>query len=135
MPLRERRAIAAITRRNYICPMVRTFVFAAWAAFGLICFLTLSPIGLRPTIGQQGPERFLAYAVLGGLLALAYPNRFSRVAMFIPIMAFGLEALQHITPDRHGHLADAFVKAVGGLAGCSVARLAEIVIEKRFTKL
>jgi apolipoprotein N-acyltransferase len=113
--------------------MIRTlFAFAAWATFGLICFVTLSPIGLRPEIGSPGPERFLAFVLLGGLLVIAYPNRFGRLAIFIVIVALGLEALQQITPDRHGHLADTIVKVVGGWAGCSVAWLGQIVIEKRF---
>lgn len=109
--------------------MVRKLaVFAAWATFGLICFVTLSPLGLRPGTGSVGPERFAAYALLGSLFVIAYPRHFVRVASFILIAAFGLELMQHLTPDRHGHLIDAMEKIVGGLAGCSVARLVQIVI-------
>ena len=36
--------------------------------------------------------------------------------------AAGLEALQLLTPDRHGRAADAFVKALGGISGISVGQ-------------
>jgi hypothetical protein len=104
-------------------------VLAAWATFGLICFVTLSPIGLRPATGAVGFERFAAYALMGLLFVLAYPHQFVRLATFIVIAAVGLEALQHLTPDRHGHLTDAAAKIAGGFAGCSVARLAQILVE------
>jgi|ERR1700738_2455444 hypothetical protein len=112
--------------------MVRKIMtFAAWAALGLICFVTLSPIGLRPETGAVGFERFAAYVLLGLLFVVAYPRHFTRLALFITIVALGLEALQHLTPDRHGHLADAAQKIAGGLAGCSFTRLAQILLEKR----
>jgi hypothetical protein len=111
--------------------MVRKLItFAAWATFGLICFVTLSPIGFRPETGGAAQERFVAYTLLGILFVIAYPHHFARLATFIVIAALGLEALQHLTPDRHGHLADAIEKVAGGLAGCSVARLAQILMEK-----
>jgi hypothetical protein len=103
---------------------------AAWATFGLICFVTLSPIGLRPSTGSVGLERFAAFALLGTLFVWAYPRYFTRVACFIIVFALGLEALQHLTPDRHGQIADAVEKAAGGLAGCSLARLSQILMEK-----
>ena len=103
--------------------MVRKLaVFAAWAGFGLICFVTLSPIGLRPETGDPRLERFVAYAVLGVLFAVAYPRHFVRLATFLAIAAMGLEALQHLTPDRHGHIPDAMEKVAGAWAGCAVLR-------------
>jgi hypothetical protein len=72
-------------------------VFAAWTTFGLICFVTLSPIALRPETGDPKLERFIAYAVLGALFMAAYPRHFVRLAIFLAIAAMGLEALQH--PD------------------------------------
>lgn len=105
--------------------------FSAWTTLGLICFVTLSPLGLRPQTGSAWPDRFAAYALLGILFAMAYPQHFVRLATFIAIAALGLEALQHLTPDRHGHLADAIEKVAGGFTGCSVARLAQLLVEKR----
>jgi|SRR5579872_6476853 len=108
--------------------------FAAWAVLGLICFVTLSPIGLRPETGSVGVERFAAYALMGVLFATAYPNRVVRWAAFLAIVAFGLEALQHLTPDRHGHLADAMEKTLGGWTGCGTATLARHLFESRFRR-
>jgi hypothetical protein len=108
----------------------KLFRLAAWFVFILICFATLSPLGLRPTTGAVGPERFMAFALLGILFVLAYPHHFGRLALFVVIIATGLEALQHLTPDRHGHLTDALQKALGGLAGCGVTRLGQMLVEK-----
>jgi hypothetical protein len=109
----------------------KLFKLAAWFVFVLICFATLSPLGLRPTTtGGVGPERFMAFALLGILFVLAYPHHFIRLALFVVVIAAGLEALQHLTPDRHGHLIDALEKAIGGLAGCSVTRLVQLLVEK-----
>ena len=105
-------------------------VFAAWAAFGLICFVTLSPIGLRPETGVPRLERFVAYAVLGALFMVAYPRHFIRLASFLAVAALGLEALQHLTPDRHGHVADAMEKIAGAWAGCAAVRFVQILIER-----
>jgi hypothetical protein len=127
-------AIARVFHWRYIELMVRKLItLAAWATLCLICFATLSPIGLRPGTGSVGLERFAAFALLGMLFVLAYPRHFIRLALFILIVAIGLEAFQHLTPDRHGHLADALVKAAGGLVGCIAARLLEILMEKLVT--
>jgi hypothetical protein len=108
--------------------MVRKLaVFAAWVTFGLICFVTLSPIWLRPETGEPRLERFVAYAALGALFMVAYPRHFVRWVALLAIAAAGLEALQHLTPDRHGHVSDAMQKIVGGWAGCAVVRFGQIL--------
>jgi VanZ family protein len=68
-------------------------------------------------------ERFITYAVLGALFMAAYPRHFIRLAALLAALAMGLEALQHLTPDRHGHLADAIQKILGAWAGCATFRL------------
>jgi hypothetical protein len=111
--------------------MVRNLAaFAAWAAFGLICFVTLSPIGLRPQTGDPGLERFVAYAVLGSLFMTAYPRYFTRLATFLAVAALALEVLQHLTPDRDGHLADGMEKVLGAWAGCAAIRFTRILTER-----
>ncbi|MGY4502595.1 VanZ family protein [Bradyrhizobium sp. GM24.11] len=109
-------------------------VLAAWITLGLIVFVTLSPIGLRPETGSVELERFGAYGLLGALFVFGYPHHFTRVMTLILAMAIGLELLQHITPDRHGHLADAVEKLVGGFAGGSFARLAQNLRPKHTIK-
>ena len=106
----------------------RLIALAAWATLAFICFVTLSPIGLRPGTGSVGFERFAAYALLGVFLTSAYPKHFGRAATLVVVAALGFEALQHLTPDRHGHFADAVQKAAGGLVGCSVGRLRKMLI-------
>lgn len=72
-------------------------------------------------------ERFAAYAVLGALFVTAYPRHFVRVMSLVLAVAISLEVLQHLTPDRHGHLVDAMEKITGGVAGCSCTRLGQIL--------
>ncbi|WP_426424874.1 hypothetical protein [Bradyrhizobium genosp. A] len=103
---------------------------AAWLVFGLIVFATLSPIGLRPETGHVRIERFAAYALLGALFVAAYPHHFTRTMSLVLAAAILLEVLQHLTPDRHGHLIDAMEKFMGGVAGCSFTRLTQILSRK-----
>ena len=112
--------------------MIRKLVvFAAWTAFGVICFVTLSPMALRPQTGEPRLERFVAYAVLGALFMAAYPRHFIRLAVFLALAALGLEALQHLTPDRHGRMADATQKVLGAWAGCAALRSLHVLTQGR----
>jgi hypothetical protein len=42
--------------------------------------------------------------------------------------ALGLEALQLLTPDRHGRAMDAFVKALGGISGICVGQMVSFLL-------
>jgi len=95
----------------------------AWAILAFIVFATLSPIGLRPHLEDASVERFGAFAFVGLLFGLAYPKRLWLVLLLVVGSACILEALQHLTPDRHGQVSDALVKLVGGVAGVGVAWL------------
>jgi hypothetical protein len=53
---------------------------------------------------------------MGLAFGLAYPNRLRLVVVIVFGSAFGLEALQLLTPDRHGRILDALVKASGGIS-------------------
>jgi hypothetical protein len=66
---------------------------------------------------------------------LAYPQRLMAYTSFIIFAAGVLEALQLMTRDRHGRIADAIVKAVGGTFGVAVALIILIVAERRKTEL
>jgi hypothetical protein len=104
----------------------RLTALGAWATLAFICFVTLSPISLRPKTGEVGLERFAAFALLGVLFASAYPRHFLRLILFLVFVVFGLEAFQLLTPDRHGHLLDAIEKAAGALGGACFVRLIQI---------
>ena len=110
----------------------RLLAAAAWIAFALIVFVTISPIDMRPVITTNPDiERFAAFALLGLLFGLAYPRRLAVDASFVVIAAGVLETFQLITRDRHGHAADAFVKAAGGAFGVAMALIILIVLERR----
>ncbi len=96
---------------------------AGWLALAFIVYATLSPIDARPSLAGPHLEHFAAFALMGLAFALAYPSRVLFVVVIVVGAAVGLEALQVLTPDRHGRAADAFVKALGGIGGISVGQL------------
>ncbi|MBS0331918.1 MAG: VanZ family protein [Proteobacteria bacterium] len=95
------------------------------AAFGLmaIAFVTLCPIGLRPSLGDANLERFVAYLGLGGLFALAAGRRVLAATVAVIVFALALEAAQRLAPGRHAVPAEAILKALGGVVGVTGAQL------------
>ena len=109
----------------------RLSVVAAWLALAFIIFVTLSPIGARPSIGSSHLEHFGAFALIGLAFALAYPNRILTIVAIVVGAALGLEALQLLTSDRHARAADALVKALGGISGICAGQLMYFLIRVR----
>jgi hypothetical protein len=113
----------------YLPTMVqRISTVTGWFALAFIVYATLSPIDDRPVIAGAQLEHFAAFAVAGLAFGLAYPRRIFLVATIILITAFGLEALQLLTPDRHARLLDALVKAAGGVCGIGIGQLAQLFL-------
>jgi VanZ family protein len=109
----------------------RLLAAAAWIAFGVIVFATLSPLNLRPTATRDpNLERFVAYALLGLLFGLAYPRRLVACLLLVVAAAGVLETLQLVMQDRHGHLLDALVKAAGGVFGIGIAFVVVLMAER-----
>ena len=46
----------------------------------------------------------------------------------------GLEALQLLTPDRHGRVLDATVKAAGGCFGVCISQLGTFILKSKFNR-
>lgn len=100
---------------------LRAIQFAAWASLVVVAIAALAPIEFRPTSSlPPTAERFAAFAAVGFAFALAYPRQFWLAALVVIAAALLLEALQMLSPSRHGRLADALVKVVGGVAGLLV---------------
>ncbi len=95
-------------------PLLLSLVVLGIAA---ITFATLCPISLRPHLASANQERFGAYVVLGGLLALAAGRRWLASAMFVVVLVCALEAAQLLVPGRDAVISDALVKALGGVLG------------------
>jgi VanZ family protein len=105
---------------------------AAWTALAVLVFVTISPLGLRPVVtANPNIERFAAFAIVGLLFGFAYPRRLALDAVFMIIAAGTLEAFQLITPDRHGHIADALVKGAGGAFGVVLALIISLTAQRR----
>jgi VanZ like family len=108
----------------YLAGMIqRLSAITGWLALAYIVFVTLSPVADRPSLTSPYLERFVAFALIGFALALAHPNRILLVVVLVVGAAFGLEALQLLTPDRHARAADALTKALGGISGISVGQM------------
>ena len=99
-----------------------------WLALVFIICATLSPAGVRPSISSPHLEHFAAFALMGLAFAFAYPNRILLVVVIVVGAALGLEALQLLTPDRHGRAADAFVKALGGISGVCIGQVLSFLL-------
>ena len=112
----------------------RISVIAGWLAFALIIYATMSPIDARPVFINPHLEQFAAFALLGIAFTLAYPNRVLLVVAVILGTAAGLEALQLLTPDRHGRAADAFVKALGGISGISIGQTLSFLLRIKLVR-
>jgi hypothetical protein len=112
----------------------RISTIAGWLAFAFIVYATLSPIDARPVLAGPQLEHFAAFALMGLAFALGYPHRMLMVAAMVLISAFGLEALQLLTPDRHGRLLDALVKAAGGICGIGIGQLAQLVLRAQINR-
>ncbi|MGQ8630715.1 antibiotic resistance protein VanZ [Agrobacterium sp. DKPNP3] len=92
--------------------------YVAWSLLLLIVIATVSPIGLRPhTLTTVSIDRAGAFAVCAAAFVLAYPRHWLLVIAAGIVAAFGIEALQYLSPTRHPHLTDAAVKAAGAIAG------------------
>ena len=94
---------------------------ARWIAFALavaIAAVTLTPIGFRPmTNASVDIERALAFAVLGGAIALGLPRNMIVGTLLAVAYAAILEAGQNFVPGRHGQMHDFGVKALAVVVG------------------
>ena len=106
----------------------RLSAIIGYLALGFVVFATLSPIDARPSFTTPHLEHFAAFALIGVTFALAYPDRLLLVFAIVVGAAFGLEALQLLTPDRHGRAADALIKALGGISGICVGQMASFLL-------
>jgi VanZ family protein len=98
-----------------------------WLALAFITYATLSPIESRPVIATAQFEHFAAFALVGLALGIAYPKRWRWVVAVVLGSAFALEALQLITPDRHGRFLDVAVKTAGGLGGVWFSQIGMLI--------
>lgn len=90
----------------------------AWLVLIGLAAATLVPIELRPHSSFSPQiERFLAFAIAGLCLALAYPRRPVLIVLAIVLTVLGLEAAQFLIASRHPGLRDIFAKLAGGGAG------------------
>lgn len=106
----------------------RLSVITGWLTLGFVIIVTLSPLEIRPSLANPYLERFVAFALIGVAFALAYPDRVLLVFTIVVGAAFGLEALQLLTLDRHGRAADALVKALGGISGICVGQMVSFLL-------
>lgn len=103
---------------------------AAWLILIGLVVVTVAPIGLRPhtMLSAQG-ERFIGFALAGGLLALAYPRRPFLVALLVLGLAVGLEVAQFVAATRHPGVRDMLAKLAGGAFGLGTGWLVNRAVD------
>jgi VanZ family protein len=120
----------------YLPAMIqRVSIIAGWLALAFIVYATLSPIQDRPVMAGPQLEHFAAFALVGLAFGLAYPNRLLFIVAIVVGSALGLEALQLLTPDRHGRVLDALMKAAGGVCGIGAGQLMSVLLRTRFSRV
>ncbi|GJD43933.1 hypothetical protein AFCDBAGC_1795 [Methylobacterium cerastii] len=107
------------------------FRVTAWLVVAALVFVTLSPIGLRPSVAPANVERALAYGALGMLFVLAYPRRWPVVLAGVVALAAILELGQGLTLTRHGRLSDFLVKGGAAMLGTVLALAATSIASRR----
>ena len=113
----------------------RLSLAAAWLALAFIAFATLSPIDERPVVAGPQFEHFAAFALMGFAFALGLRNRMLLVIAVVVGSAFMLEALQLLTPDRHGRVLDALIKATGGICGIGVGYFVPVALREPINRI
>jgi VanZ family protein len=109
-------------RVRYKQPMSKLLIrLIAWLLLAAVLFVTVSPIQMRPvTAAPPDVERFAAFAAVGLAFVIGYPRHWRVVACLVVAAALAFEAAQLLAPSRHARVADALVKAFGGLFGIAV---------------
>jgi VanZ family protein len=104
-----------------------TAAAAAWFSLAFVTYATLSPLNERPELASLDLfthfDHYIAYAVIGGAFALAYPRQTFIVCIIVFGSAVLLELAQMLTPDRHARISDALRKLIGGAVGIACGRL------------
>jgi len=102
-----------------------------------IAYATLSPLNEGQEFVDTGLfshlDHYLAFAIVSGLLSLAYPRQTFLVCILVFGSAVLLELAQMLTPDRHARVIDAARKVIGGTIGIAFARLAISLYSRRTT--
>jgi len=102
-----------------------------------IAYATLSPLNEGQEFVDTGLfshlDHYLAFAIVSGLLGLAYPRQTFLVCILVFGSAVLLELAQMLTPDRHARVIDAARKVIGGTIGIAFARLAISLYSRRTT--
>jgi VanZ family protein len=113
----------------------RLSLATAWLALAFITYATLSPIDDRPVVAGPQFEHFAAFALMGLAFVLGYRDRILLVIAVVIGSAFTLEALQLLTPDRHGRVLDALIKAAGGICGIGIGYFAPVVLREPINRI
>ncbi|MBZ9982121.1 MULTISPECIES: hypothetical protein [unclassified Mesorhizobium] len=103
---------------------------AALALLAVIVFATLSPIQMRPHLGDPDFERALAYVLFGVAMGLGFPNRLAGTVTIVVVVATVLELMQLLEPGRHARLSDGSLKALAGILGIVVVHLSLLVASR-----
>ena len=115
--------------------MQKTATAVSWLALAFVAYATLSPLENRPVVAGLQLEHFAAFALMGMAFAMGYPDRL-RLAIIVVIgSAFVLETLQLLTPDRHGRVVDALVKAAGGICGIGTGHVANLFLGEKISRI
>jgi len=97
--------------------VLKLLKIAVWLVLLGLVVVSLVPAAERPETGlQHDLEHFLAFALAGLLVALAYPTRLMLLVSGAVIYALALEIIQIPLATRHARLEDFVMDALGACA-------------------
>jgi VanZ family protein len=103
-----------------------------WLLLAAAAFLTLAPQRWRPYTGvEHHLEHALAFALLGLVFGLGYPQRPFVLAAIGVIAVAALDILQVWVPGRHALFGDFAVNALGLCAGVAAAAALQWIVTAR----
>lgn len=96
-----------------------------WFGVAAVTVTSVTPQAYLPsTEGWDKAQHFLAYAALGGVGWLGYPDRRHMVMLLIGLILLGagLEAAQVLVPGRFPSVGDVIANIIGALSGFIISR-------------
>jgi VanZ family protein len=118
---------------NHSTAIVRA---AAWVGIFAIFVLSVVPAEQRPVSGLgQSYEHFTAFALVGGVFAIAYPLLLTRLLALAVLYCGGIELLQVPLPTRHARVSDFLVDTLGAFVAIVCVAVARKLVRRRRERL
>jgi len=110
-------------KKRYVVP-TRIVRAIAWLSAAAVLLLSLFPPRYRMVTGApRDLEHFAAFALVGMMLSLAYPEKRLKVVAFGIVAVAAIEFMQLFVPGRHAYLCDFLLNVSSFCLGLASMRM------------